>query len=158
MQFSTYCISQAKYFKSIMAVHYHSSIVLVLPTFWLLCGRHSNAFPLLQMQQLKLLLSISLNFGSSSRNERRHLKQRYPGWNQLKCCLDRSRTETIMRFRVCIPTWFIACVTISSSSNLIFCQIRQHTQQCDQIWRFIGLWPTFKCFWQHLICPNLSHS
>ena len=30
--------------------------------------------------------------------------------------------------------------------------------QCDQIWRFIGLWPTFKCFWQHLICPNLSHS
>ena len=31
-------------------------------------------------------------------------------------------------------------------------------QQCDQIWRFIGLWPTFKCFWQHLICPNFSHS
>ena len=31
-------------------------------------------------------------------------------------------------------------------------------QQCDQIWRFIGLWPTFKCFWQHLICPNLSHA
>ena len=30
--------------------------------------------------------------------------------------------------------------------------------QCDQIWRFIGLWPTFKCIWQHLICPNLSHS
>ena len=30
--------------------------------------------------------------------------------------------------------------------------------QCDQIWRFIGLWPTFICFWQHLICPNLSHS
>ena len=22
--------------------------------------------------------------------------------------------------------------------------------QCDQIWRFIGLWPTFKWFWQHL--------
>ena len=30
--------------------------------------------------------------------------------------------------------------------------------QCEQIWRFIGLWATFKCFWQHLICPNLSHS
>ena len=30
--------------------------------------------------------------------------------------------------------------------------------QCDQIWRFIGLWATFKCFWQHLICTNLSHS
>ena len=31
-------------------------------------------------------------------------------------------------------------------------------QQCDQIWRFIGLWPTFTCFLQHLIYPNLSHS
>ena len=30
--------------------------------------------------------------------------------------------------------------------------------QCDQIWRFIGLWTTFKSFWQYLICPNLSHS
>ena len=30
--------------------------------------------------------------------------------------------------------------------------------QCDQIWRFIGLWATFKCFWKHLICPNISHS
>ena len=30
--------------------------------------------------------------------------------------------------------------------------------QCDQIWRFIGLWATFKSFWQQLICPNLSHS
>ena len=34
----------------------------------------------------------------------------------------------------------------------------EHWRQCDQIWRFIGLWPTFKCFWQHLICPNISHS
>ena len=31
-------------------------------------------------------------------------------------------------------------------------------EQCDQIWQFIGLWATFKYFWQHLICPNLSHS
>ena len=30
--------------------------------------------------------------------------------------------------------------------------------QCDQIWRFIGLWATFKSFWQQLIYPNLSHS
>ena len=29
--------------------------------------------------------------------------------------------------------------------------------QCDQICRFIGLWATFKSFWQQFICPNLSH-
>ena len=34
----------------------------------------------------------------------------------------------------------------------------QDSKQCDQIWRFIGLWPTFKCFWQQTICPNLPHS
>ena len=27
--------------------------------------------------------------------------------------------------------------------------------QCDQIWRFIGLWATFQSFWRQLICPNL---
>ena len=30
--------------------------------------------------------------------------------------------------------------------------------QCDQIWRFIGLWATFKSLLQQLICPNLPHS
>ena len=30
--------------------------------------------------------------------------------------------------------------------------------QCDQIWRFIGLWATYKRFWQHLIFTNLPHS
>ena len=28
-------------------------------------------------------------------------------------------------------------------------------QQCDQIWRFFGLWATFESLWQQLICPNL---
>ena len=27
--------------------------------------------------------------------------------------------------------------------------------QCDQIWRFFGLWATFESLWQQLICPNL---
>ena len=31
-------------------------------------------------------------------------------------------------------------------------------RQCDQIWRFIGLWATFQSHWQQLIRPNLSHS
>ena len=31
------------------------------------------------------------------------------------------------------------------------------TYQCDQIWRFIGLWATFQNLWQKLIGPNLSH-
>ena len=37
---------------------------------------------------------------------------------------------------------------------------QSHTSpdQCDQIWRFIELWVTFKSFWQQLLCPNLSHS
>ena len=25
-----------------------------------------------------------------------------------------------------------------------------HWYQCDQIWRFIGLWASIKCFWHHL--------
>ena len=29
------------------------------------------------------------------------------------------------------------------------------SNQCDQIWRFIGLWAIFKSLWQQLICPNL---
>ena len=28
-------------------------------------------------------------------------------------------------------------------------------RQCDQIWRFYGLWATFKSLRQQLICPNL---
>ena len=32
------------------------------------------------------------------------------------------------------------------------------SNQCDQIWQFIGLWASFKSFWQQLICPNLPHS
>ena len=31
-------------------------------------------------------------------------------------------------------------------------------KQCDQIWRFIGLWATFQSLWQQLIWPNISHS
>ena len=27
--------------------------------------------------------------------------------------------------------------------------------QCDQIWRFFGLWASFWSLWQQLICPNL---
>ena len=30
--------------------------------------------------------------------------------------------------------------------------------QCDQIWRFIGLWATFYSLKQQLICPNLPNS
>ena len=30
--------------------------------------------------------------------------------------------------------------------------------QCDHIWRFIGLKATFQRLWQQLICPNLPHS
>ena len=30
--------------------------------------------------------------------------------------------------------------------------------QCNQIWRFIGLWATFQSLGQQLICPNLPHS
>ena len=30
--------------------------------------------------------------------------------------------------------------------------------QCDQIWRFIGLWATFSSLWQLVIGPNLTHS
>ena len=33
-----------------------------------------------------------------------------------------------------------------------------HRDTCDQIGRFIGLWATFSCLWQQLICPNLPHS
>ena len=30
--------------------------------------------------------------------------------------------------------------------------------QCDQIWRFFGIWATFQSLWQQLICPNILHS
>ena len=30
--------------------------------------------------------------------------------------------------------------------------------QCDQIWRFIGLWTTFQSLCQQLFCQNLPHS
>ena len=30
--------------------------------------------------------------------------------------------------------------------------------QCDQIGQFIGLDATFQSLWQHLVCPNLTHS
>ena len=55
------------------------------------------------------------------------------------------------------------CVVVQNKST----RSDQHTvvqftwvtcNQCDQIWRFIGLWATFKSFWQQLIFPNLSHS
>ena len=50
--------------------------------------------------------------------------------------------------------WSASCPTPAT------CRTRVHIEpgQCDQIWWFIGLWATFKSFWQQLICPNLSHS
>ena len=33
-----------------------------------------------------------------------------------------------------------------------------HSNQCDQIGRFIGLWATFQSLWQQLVCPNHPHS
>ena len=33
-----------------------------------------------------------------------------------------------------------------------------HHFQCDQIWRFFGIWATFQSLWQQLICPNILHS
>ena len=37
-------------------------------------------------------------------------------------------------------------------------EVSLYSCQCDQIWRFIGLWATFWSLWQQLICPNLPHS
>ena len=33
-------------------------------------------------------------------------------------------------------------------------KVNRERYQSDQFWRVIRLWPTFKCFWQHLICPH----
>ena len=42
--------------------------------------------------------------------------------------------------------------------NLFFTHTTPYYYQCDQIWRFIGLWASFSSLWQQLICPNLPHS
>ena len=42
---------------------------------------------------------------------------------------------------------------IAIGSGLFNCSSRGI--QRDQIGRFIGLWATFQCLWQQLICPNL---
>ena len=51
---------------------------------------------------------------------------------------------------------------LASSKSNQSAQISQHSfdgyVQCDQIWRFIGLWTTFQSLWQQLVCLNLPHS
>ena len=42
--------------------------------------------------------------------------------------------------------------------NLFYTHTTPSDYQCDQIWRFIGLWASFSSIWQQLICPNLPHS
>ena len=61
--------------------------------------------------------------------------------------LKRIRHETVF-------SYFVVYISFEAAINVN----GLGPNQCDQIWRFFGLWPTFKCFWQHLICPNFSHS
>ena len=49
-------------------------------------------------------------------------------------------------------------VSMSIINTKLFRQFVCANNQCDQIWRFMGLWATFKSLWQQIIWPNLSHS
>ena len=74
-----------------------------------------------------------------------------PGWHMTKSTLPSSSASMQC---VQFSTWILdRCYLYEYVS---FCIVLP--TQCDQIWRFIGLWATLKCFWQHLICTNLSHS
>ena len=49
-------------------------------------------------------------------------------------------------------------LNVSLFSQTRFLTKNLNPRQCDQIWRLIGLWETFKSLWQQLICPNLPYS
>ena len=46
--------------------------------------------------------------------------------------------------------WFRLSISLDIASWLV-------DSQCDQIGRFIALWPTFQSQWQQLFCPNCPH-
>ena len=75
-----------------------------------------------------------------------------------------SISSSVYPSRVSVPSLYFAYFPNKSIIYLFLSfyftsqSLSSPLYQCDQIWRFIGLLPTFKCFWQHLICPNLSHS
>ena len=53
---------------------------------------------------------------------------------------------------------FYSCFFAHSIPTYLPTQALFDPYQCDQIWRFIGLWGIFYSLWQQSICPNLPHS
>ena len=75
-------------------------------------------------------------------------------WSAINCPIWSHWTEKVKKKMVCHRSVDLSAPSLHHLSMLKSSALNQ----CDQIWRFIALWTTFKCFFQHLICPNLSHS